>query len=380
MSNETLPGVVAGLRSTSIKARPAASLAGIKVAYDTYHVGTHSTFQWQVTMQRSAMTFVLLVLLDGCATHDMPDPANDHIEQGNLPAADVVLVIPGLSPCTDNPDHSLHLNSSQPINVLTHGCFGSAGQFRGLAQVLAFQGQQTICFNYDDRDALSQSATDLRRVVNKLAEQTRTPQITLIGHSQGALIARKSLTELPVQPLARPTDLRLVTISGPFNGIASARTCGHEWLSWVTLGLLPVSCYIATGAKWRDITYSSSFIRQPGELIPDVSRYLKIDTNETGICRREQNGRCLESDDVFSLDEQHNPAVATDARARRIEVRAGHVEIVGDKRMAPLKLIATLQEQGILRPTTAARRSAFNQMLARVYQDETLPQQAHGGE
>lgn len=325
-------------------------------------------------MQRSATFLALLMLLGGCSTLEKPDPAYYYIEQGNLPPADVTLNIPGLGPCTDNPDRSLHLNSTQPINVLTHGCFGSSGQFRGLAQVLAFQGQQTACFTYDDRDALDKSATALRNAVNQLAEQTRTPQIVVIGHSQGALIARRSLTGLPVSPPKRQADLRLVTISGPFNGIASATTCGRDWLSWLTVGLLPVSCYIVTGAKWMDITYSSNFIRKPGALIPEVGSYLKIDTDERGTCRRELNGRCQESDEVFSLNEQHNSVVESDPRARRIEVNAGHVEIVGDKRMAPLKLISTLQEQGVLRPTTSGRTSEFNKMLARVYQDETLLQ------
>ena len=324
-------------------------------------------------MKRIAL-FLTTLLLFGCATRDRPDPAYYHMEQGKLPVADVALNIPGLGPCTDNPDRTLHLNSSQPVNVLTHGCFGSSGQFRGLAQVLAFQGQQTACFTYDDRDALIKSATALRHAVHQLEEQTDTPQITVIGNSQGALVARRSLTELSVAAPKRQATLRLVTISGPFDGIASAETCGRKWLSWATVGLLPVSCYIVTGAKWMDITYSSDFIRKPGALAPEVSSYLKIDTDESNTCRREQSGRCLESDDVFSLTEQHNPLVESDSRARRIEVRAGHVEIVGDKRVAPLKLIDTLQAQGILRPTSPDRASAFRQMLALVYQDETLLQ------
>ncbi len=74
-----------------------------------------------------------LFMLGGCATTGKPDSAYYYMEQGNLPPADVSLNIPGLGPCTDNPDRTLHLNSSQPINVLTHGCFGSSGEFRGLA-------------------------------------------------------------------------------------------------------------------------------------------------------------------------------------------------------------------------------------------------------
>ncbi len=67
----------------------------------------------------------------------------------------------------------------------------------------------------------------------------------------------------------------------------------------LTLGLLPLSCHVATGAKWADITCSSRFIREPGSLLPQVDNYLKIDTDERNSCRQEKNGRCVESDDVF---------------------------------------------------------------------------------
>ncbi|MEO8119164.1 MAG: alpha/beta hydrolase [Rhodoferax sp.] len=315
----------------------------------------------------------LLVLLGGCASREPLDPAYFDIEPGRLPAADVSLNIPGLGPCTDNPDRTLRLNASQPVNVLVHGCFGSSGQFRGLAQVLAFHGQQTACFTYDDRAALTFSATELRGAVNQLAAQTRSPQITVIGHSQGALVARKSLTELPFTPQqGAPADLRLVTISGPFAGIAAAQTCGRTWLYPLSLGLLPAACYLVTGAKWADITDASRFIREPGALVPQVSNYLKIDTDERDSCRREEGGRCVEGDDVFSLAEQRHVRVDTDPRTRRVETRAGHVEIVGDKRVSPLKLISILQAQGVLHATAPERLSAFSQLLARVYQDDAL--------
>ena len=325
---------------------------------------------------RTAMTIFLLVLLGGCAINEPANPAYYDIEPGNLPPTNIVLKISGLTPCTDNPNHSLHLNLSQPVHVLVHGCFGSSGQFRGLAQVLAFHGQQTVCFTYNDRAKLTKSATELRRAIDLLAEQTRAPQITIIGHSQGALIAHKSLTDLPIGPPGRRADLRLVTISGPFNGMAVAQTCGRTLLYPLTLGLLPLSCYAVTGAKWTDITYSSHFIREPGTLIPQVTKFLKIDTDERGTCRREKGGRCVEEDKVFSLAEQRNPLVETD-RTQRVEVRAGHVEIVGDKRVAPTKLITILQEQGALLPTAPERLSAFNQLLARIYQDDDYWNRTH---
>jgi pimeloyl-ACP methyl ester carboxylesterase len=321
---------------------------------------------------RIIIAVLLLLLLGGCATREPVDPANFQIAPGNLSPANVTLKIPGLTPCTDNPDHSLHLDTTQPVYVLVHGCFGSSGQFRGLAQVLAFHGQQTVCFTYDDRAKLTDSATELRRAVDLLAEQTRAPQITIVGHSQGALIAHKSLTDLKLAAPNRHADLRLVTISGPFDGIAVAETCGKTWLYPLTLGLLPLSCYAVTGAKWADITFSSPFIREPGTLVPQVSNFLKIDTDERGACRRMEDTRCVEEDEVFSLAEQRNSLVEADRRALRVQVSAGHVEIVGDKRVAPTKLIAILQEQGVIRPTAPERLAAFNRLLVRIYDDHGL--------
>lgn len=315
-------------------------------------------------MQRIATVMTVIGFLAGCATRDA-DVAVD-LEPGRLPSPDVVVNIAGLGPCTDSEDRSLRLDSRQPVHVLVHGCFGSSGQFRALAQVLAFHGQQSACFTYDDRAKLSDSALQLRSAVTQLAERTHVPQITVIGHSQGALIARKSLTE-SLQAALPPVDLRLVTVSGPFAGIESARTCGKSWLYPFTLGLLPLSCYAVTGPKWTDITYSSRFILEPGELSARVVSHLKIDTDERDTCRREQDGRCVESDEIFSLAEQRHPPVEADPRTRRVQVDAGHVEIVGDKRVAPVKLISVLQDQEVLRPTAPAHVSAFNSLLSKVY-------------
>lgn len=323
-------------------------------------------------MTRLATILLAALALSACATHDgtvAPD-----LEPGRLPPADVVVDIAGLGPCTDNPDRRLRFDSRQPVHLLVHGCFGSSGQFRALAQVLAFHGQQTACFTYDDRARLSDSATELRRAVTQLAERSHVPQLTVIGHSQGALIARRAMTEALPEPLPeRSVDLRLVTVSGPFAGIEAARTCGKDWLYPLTLGLLPLSCYVATGPKWADITYSSRFILEPGELSRRVADHLKIDTDERGTCRREQAGRCLESDDIFSLDEQRHPLVDGSARTRRVQVPAGHVEIVGDKRVAPLKLISVLQEHGVLHATEPSRADAFAALLSRLYAPHDAP-------
>ena len=341
------------------------------VAHEIGHEVTLSYIHYLANPTRCTPVFVVVsivyfVLLGGCATREPAIRSDNDIVQSTLPPADITLNIAGLRSCTDNPDRSLHLKSGQPVHVLVHGCFGSSGEFRGLAQVLAFHGQQTVCFTYDDRARLTRSAMELRRAIGLLAAKTRSTQITVIGHSQGALIAHKSLTDSPTA-LPSQTDLRLVSISGPFGGIAAARACGRMWLYPITLGLLPLSCYAVTGAKWADITYSSPFIREPGVLVPQVSKFLKIDTDERGTCRREEAGRCVVKDEVFSLAEQRNSTVESDKRARRVEVHAGHVEIVGDERLAPTKLITILQEQGVIPATESDRVSAFNQLLARIY-------------
>jgi hypothetical protein len=162
-------------------------------------------------------------------------------------------------------------------------------------------------------------------------------------------------------------DLRLVTISGPFGGIAAAKPCGRRWLYPATLGLLPLSCLAVTGPKWRDITDSSQFIREPGELVAQVTDFLKIDTDEAGACRRFDAARCRASDAIFSLDEQHNQAIEHDPRVRQVQVRAGHVEIVGDERVAPVKLIEILQQQGTIPPTAMDRVADFNRRIALIY-------------
>lgn len=330
-------------------------------------------------MIKVAQLLMSACLLVGCASYD-PIVAPD-LEPGRLPPPDVTLSIAGLGPCTDNPDRSLHLKAGEPVTVLVHGCFGSSGQFRALAQVLAFQGQQSACFTYDDRAALDDSAGALRSAATQLTALSGGPPVTIVGHSQGALIARRALTDAlepaPSLPAPQAVNWRLVTISGPFSGIDAASTCGKNWLYPLSLGLLPLSCHIFTGPKWKDITFSSDFITEPGQLLAGVN-YLKIDTAEEGTCRREANGRCLESDDIFSLAEQRNARVETGAAVDRVQVQAGHVEIVGDKLQAPTKLITVLQDKGVLRPVAASRRAAFERMLAVAYglPSDALPRPA----
>ena len=48
------------------------------------------------------------------------------------------------------------------------------------------------------------------------------------------------------------------------------------------------------------------------------------------------------------------------------------MEIVGDHRAVPVKLIALLQANGILNPTEPGRSAAFDRLLARLYLSESV--------
>ena len=309
-----------------------------------------------------------VALLSGCAGETRFKRDLQTFDQSRLPPPDIELNIPGLGPCTDSPDRSLHLDSKQPVTVLVHGCFGSSGEFRGLAEVLAFHGQQSACFTYNDRDSMMVSSGQLTSALDRLTQPMKSKGVTVIGHSQGALVARKALTVERSDPISnRDLQLRLVTVSGPFSGIAAANQCGNPVTRALSFGLIGPMCRIATGDKWSEITYTSEFILKPGTLHKQVRDYLKVETDERGTCRRFENGRCTETDNVFSLDEQRNSIIDSDSQVRIVTVKAGHVEIVGDKRAAPAKLIAILQQNGILNQTEPQRRAGLDVLLAKLY-------------
>jgi hypothetical protein len=161
---------------------------------------------------------------------------------------------------------------------------------------------------------------------------------------------------------------KLVTVSAPLAGIQVASACGSTALHWLSLGAVPLSCWLVTGDNWHEITSASDFIQRPGPLRPAVQRYLKVVTDERDSCRRKAaDGACLQSDYIFSLAEQYQPVVDTYPQRVNVEVQAGHVEIVGDKDVAPRKLLGILQQQGMLAMTPPARRAALEKLLARLY-------------
>ena len=322
-------------------------------------------------MTPTPVLLLLIFILSACASTNGPN-GTATVDPGRLSSAQVATIVPGLRPCNEGADATLHIDPRQPVNILVHGCNGSTGRFRALAEVLAFHGQQTACFAYDDRDSLMVSSGQLVHAVDTLAQHLDVPKITVIGHSMGGLVARKAFVAERPDPLRNlQIDLSLVTVSAPFSGIASARMCAVPALRVATLGLNDLVCWLISGDNWYEITSASNFIRAPGSLAPQVKRHLKVITDERGACRRRDNdGRCIESDFIFSVAEQRYPPVTDTPLATDVEVMAGHVEIVGESGVTPHKLINVFQREGIVRTTPPEKVTAFQALLARLYRQQ----------
>ena len=317
---------------------------------------------------RTTVLFCCLML--GACAHQEETYVNSPLSNaGYLPDSDVTVQIASLSNCTHSDSSELHLNSRETVTLIVHGCFSSAGRFRSLADVFAFHGQQTVCFNYDDRDSLTDSSQELIAAIEELSAVLESPDITVIGHSQGGLVARRALIEERSDSIdIGDVTIDLTTISTPFGGIGAAAHCGSKTLAWLSLGLVKPICHIITGRKYRDIPATSDFILQPGQLVPSVNRHLKIVTDEVDTCRDYgKRGDCVKDDFVFSVDEQNQHNVDAHTGVLPVLVKAGHVEIVGDANTAPEKLIGILQQQGVLRATPTEDAEKFAELLADLY-------------
>lgn len=315
------------------------------------------------------LVYFIVLFVVGCASSIPYIPEMQQLDRARLPLPDVSISVSNISSCTDSDESSIQIDSTSPITILVHGCNGSAGRFRSLAQLYAFHGQQAVCYSYDDRDSLLNSAEKLAVSLDELANVTNNKSISILGHSMGGLIARKAL-ELDYKKVRpqRNKKLELITVSAPFAGIEAANYCGVRSLHWLSLGIVPGICWLITGDNWYEITSSSNFIMQPKPLQPSVNKHLKVVTNEKNTCRRvSSGGKCIESDYVFKLSEQYQPMIDNYPNVIGVQVDAGHVEIVGDKQVAPRKLLSILQEYGMLSYTSPDRKAALERLLADLY-------------
>ncbi|MDP2272042.1 MAG: hypothetical protein Q8N23_07455 [Archangium sp.] len=278
--------------------------------------------------------------------------------------------IVGLFPCEAGGRDVMDLDPSRPVTVLVHGCNSSGERFKTLAQVFEANDQQTICFNYNDRDYLNTSATQLAQALSALELRVAPHELTILGHSQGGLIARRALqADLPRPLVTREGfSYRLVTVSSPFSGIDSSADCGRPWLHALTLTATIVVCLVVTGNKWTEIPPGSGFMTNPAPMLS--TRHLQIITDERATCRvRDATGACKKSDSVFDLHEQYSPLLTSDPRVTTVELKEGHAAVVGENGVPPLLLIETLRAQHVLAAVLPSRGDAFAALLTRLYSE-----------
>jgi pimeloyl-ACP methyl ester carboxylesterase len=275
-----------------------------------------------------------------------------------------------LGPC-GGPKQAQALDRSAALVVLVHGCNASQGRFAALADLFELHGQQTLCFRYDDRRRVGEVARELRAAISGLAARLERTELTVLGHSQGGLVARTAMALQDAQPLLTqrgPLQVSLVTVSAPFNGIEAAADCGSKWLHALTLGTTLAVCRAIAGPKWRDIHPHARLVQQPGQLSELVSSHIEIRTDERNTCRTlRPDGRCAEGDYVFSIREQQNAKVDDDVRVTSDLVAAGHAEIVGKAEAPPHKLLSLLQQHGVLNATPADKQAALQALLERLF-------------
>lgn len=293
------------------------------------------------------------------------------IQTSNNNNARAPLQIPGLKSCTNVSDNTINIDPNAPLTIIVHGCFSSAGKFRALADVYQLHGQQAVCFEYNDRDDLEIVSGKLISALNQLTKHNPHQAIHIIGHSQGGLITRRALIANRQDNMsAQANNIRLTTISAPFNGVTASSHCGMTSLRVLSLGLVDLICYAVTGKKYQQITPYSDFMNTPGELIPSVTQHLIIKTDEYNSCRHVgDNGLCLEDDYVFSLDEQSNPIIDNFNEVKELTVKAGHVEIVGNETIAPTKLINILKQHQLLRTKDDISEIELTRLIEQIYRN-----------
>ena len=302
-----------------------------------------------------------MTLLTGCSPHATTAP----LDFGNGAA----LRFTGLAACSPDQPPVRQIDPDLPLVLLVHGCYSSGGRFRALADVFELHGQQTLCFNYDDRNSLQESAEQLRVGLRGLQRHMRNEHVTLVGHSQGGLVARVALSGPPPREQGGSFPrYRLVTVSSPFAGVRAASDCGSLAMHVLTLGISAAACQIVTGSDWNEIHPRAELVREPPRLWPTVTSHLAIVTDERTSCRHYgPTGECEKSDFVFEITEQSNPRLLEDPRVRTVQIEAGHVEIVGESGMRPGKLVEALQRHEILAPTPPERKQALLQLLRTLF-------------
>lgn len=307
----------------------------------------------------------LLTIVVACGAGGCSRNRGSLIRSEGTPAQRIV----GLYACDDETGNApVTLDPTRPLTIVVHGCTSSGERFKTLSGVFQAHGQQTLCFNYNDRDFLNTSATQLAAALSQVQSRLEPGELTVLGHSQGGLIARRALQlDLPQGLVVKEGfTFRLVTVSAPFAGIASSADCSRVWLHALSLSATVMVCLAVTGNKWTEIPPGSGFMTNTFPTL--ATRHLHIVTDERGSCRSfAPDGRCTEDDFVFSLREQNVPLINEGPHVTTIKVQQGHSAVVGENGVVPRQLLEVLQAEGVLAQTPEVRRDAITAMLERLY-------------
>lgn len=269
-------------------------------------------------------------------------------------AGDPGVHVRGLVACGESEDAQLRLDPARPLVVFVPSRGDPGTRYREIASRFELQGEQVACFAYDQRRSLEESSARLIRTLDELESRLPPSRTVIMGHDTGGLLARRALIRERKDALRTGNGYTyaLVTVAAPFAGIRSSADCGRTWLQVFTLGASALVCNLLAGETWQELPPGSAFVTHPGTLLPQVEEAIQVVTEERGACRRRAvDGSCLAPDTVFTVGEQRNEVIERDPRLRRVQVSAGHAEIVGEVGIPPAKLITVLEKEGILNPS-----------------------------
>jgi len=167
----------------------------------------------------------------------------------------------------------------RPVVLFLHGLTGKPEVFDSMREAIRSRGYRTASIGYDLQQPLSETARHVSEVVAaKLAASSSDPELVLVGHSMGGLIAR----EWTDNPLLHNASIRaLITIGTP-----------HQGSAWATLPPLlnlfangefgpgdvsDVILHTPSSPELRDIAPGSEFLTSLNSRLPrrDV-RYTSI--------------------------------------------------------------------------------------------------------
>ena len=102
-----------------------------------------------------------------------------------------------------------------PLVICLHGLKSEPERFDEFREFLRHSGYATAAASYDDHQSITQSAQQLSTIADQLFREPNSPELVLIGHSMGGLVAREWV-EHP--ELNNKRIIGLITVGTPHGG------------------------------------------------------------------------------------------------------------------------------------------------------------------